>query len=299
MTSETRPRTSLNAQRIPRGSGSGFVWDKLGHVVTNYHVVEGVGEADVVLADGTSWKARVVGRAPDKDLAVLALETPAASLHPLAVGASEDLRVGQKVFAIGNPFGLDQTLTTGVISGLGREITSATRRPIEGVIQTDAAINPGNSGGPLLDSAGRLIGVNTLIYSQSGASQGIGFAVPVSTINRVVPDLIVHGRMIRPGLGVRIANDALARQFGLTGVLVYDVLPGSAAADAGLVGLDRRSDGQWVLGDVITAIEGTPVSDSADLFRVLDDHAIGDDVQLTVERAGAARDVAVTLQELP
>jgi S1-C subfamily serine protease len=189
-----RDRLTRNLSRIPQGTGSGFIWDREGRVVTNYHVIQGADAADVTLADQSVWKARLVGGFPDKDLAVLVIDTPKERLRPVPLGTSHDLEVGQSVFAIGNPFGLDQTLTTGIISALGREIESANGQTIGDVIQTDAAINPGNSGGPLLDSAGRLIGVNTAIQSPSGASAGIGFAIPVDEVNRVVPQLIRDGK---------------------------------------------------------------------------------------------------------
>ena len=190
-----------NVFEVPQGTGSGFVWDESGHIVTNYHVVQGAASAKVTLGE-TEYDADTVGVAPDQDLAVLEIRAARANLAPIAIGTSADLQVGQKVFAIGNPFGLDHTLTTGIVSALGRTIQSVTNRPIDGAIQTDAAINPGNSGGPLLDSAGRLIGVNTAIYSPSGASAGIGFAVPVDTVSRIVPELITHGKVVRPRLGV-------------------------------------------------------------------------------------------------
>ena len=202
---------SLNVYEIPQGTGSGFIWDKHGRVVTNYHVISDANRIEVTLADQSTWKGVMVGAAPDQDIAVLQISAPTAKLRPITIGESDDLHVGQKVFAIGNPFGLDQTLTTGIVSALGREISSATGRTIHDVIQTDAAINPGNSGGPLLDSAGRLIGVNTAIYSPSGGSAGVGFAVPVSEVNRVVPQIISNGRIIRPGLGVSLANKSLTR----------------------------------------------------------------------------------------
>ena len=211
---------SLNVQEIPQGTGSGFIWDSQGRIVTNYHVISDANRLEVTLADHSSWKAVLVGAAPDRDLAVLQISAPADTLRPIAVGESKNLLVGQKVFAIGNPFGLDQTLTTGVVSALGREITAATGRTIHDVIQTDAAINPGNSGGPLLDSAGRLIGVNTAIFSPSGASSGIGFAVPVGEVNRVVPQIIAKGKLIRPGLGITLANRRLTEELGLEGVLI-------------------------------------------------------------------------------
>ena len=203
---------TLNHYQIPQGTGSGFIWDNSGNVITNFHVIQNADAAQVTLADQSNWKARVVGVAPDKDLAVLRIDAPANRLQAIPIGTSKDLQVGQSVFAIGNPFGLDQTLTTGVISALNREIESVTRRPIQGVIQSDAAINPGNSGGPLLDSAGRLIGVNTAIYSPSGASAGIGFAIPVDTVNRIVTELIRCGKVIRPGLGMQIADEQIAQR---------------------------------------------------------------------------------------
>ncbi|MGL4555045.1 MAG: S1C family serine protease, partial [Gemmataceae bacterium] len=217
----------MNAQEVPKGTGSGFIWDDAGHVVTNFHVIQAAQGARVTLADGTTYRARLVGSAPDKDLAVLKIDAPAEALRPIPVGTSDDLQVGQLVYAIGNPFGLDQTLTTGVISALGREINSTVEgRSIQGVIQTDAAINPGNSGGPLLDSSGRLIGVNTAIYSPSGSSAGIGFAIPVDEVNRAVPQLIRSGKVTRPSLGVQVAADQLADQLGVKGALVLRAVPG-------------------------------------------------------------------------
>ncbi len=223
---------TLNIYEIPKGTGSGFIWDKQGRIVTNFHVIADAGRIEVTLADHTTWKAALVGAAPDRDLAVLRISAPADKLRPIMVGESEDLLVGQKVFAIGNPFGLDQTLTTGVVSALGREIKSVTNRTIHNVIQTDAAINPGNSGGPLLDSAGRLIGVNTMIYSPSGASSGVGFAVPVHEVNRVVPQIIRHGKMVRPGLGISIAPESVVQDLKLEGILIMNVVAGSSAEKA-------------------------------------------------------------------
>ena len=207
-----RDRFSLNMFEIPQGTGSGFVWNNLGHIITNFHVVQGTSSLRITLADNSEWDARVVGVSPDQDLAVLFINAPRTRLKPIAIGQSANLQVGQRVFAIGNPFGLDQTLTTGIISALGREIDGVSGRKISGVIQTDAAINPGNSGGPLLDSAGRLIGVNTAIFSPSGSNAGIGFAVPVDTVNRVAPQLIRHGRVIRPGLGIHVADRGTAER---------------------------------------------------------------------------------------
>jgi S1-C subfamily serine protease len=287
---------SLNVSEIPRGTGSGFLWDREGHVITNFHMIQGASAARVSLSDNTTWDAQLVGSAPDQDLAVLRIQAPRESQQPIAVGTSADLQVGQKVFAIGNPFGLDQTLTTGIISALGREITAATGRSIRGVIQTDAAINPGNSGGPLLDSAGRLIGMNTAIYSPSGASAGVGFAVPVDTINRIVPQLLRHGRVIRPALGVQIADDSTVRRIGVTGVLIVDVTEGSGAAAAGLRGTRRDRRGMLIIGDVITALGGDAVKSVDDLLDALEKHEPGDRVDVTILRDDEPQTVAITLQ---
>ncbi len=296
-----RSRLSFNVQNIPRGTGTGFVWDDKGHVVTNFHVIENGNTVKVTLQDNTSYEAEVIGASKDKDLAVLKLRNaPNAKLTPIAVGTSGNLQVGQKVFAIGNPFGFDQTLTTGVISGLGREINSRVRgRQIQDVIQTDAAINPGNSGGPLLDSAGRLIGVNTAIFSPSGAYAGIGFAVPVDTINRIVPQLIKNGRVVRPGLGVHIGTDQWAKRQRIVGVVVMDVPAQSAAGKAGMRGMTAGPGGRWILGDTIVAIDGKPVTKSGDLFRILESHKVGDTVKITVDRKGGKQELQVTLQALP
>jgi len=289
---------TLNLLQIPEGTGSGFIWDESGNIVTNFHVIQDASAAQVTLADHSTWKARRVGVAPDKDLAVLRIDAPASRLRPIPVGSSQDLQVGQKVLAIGNPFGLDQTLTTGVISALGREIESVTRRPIQGVIQTDAAINPGNSGGPLLDSAGRLIGVNTAIFSPSGASAGIGFAIPVDTVNRVVPELIRYGKVIRPGLGIQVAEDQLAQGLGLSGVLVVEVVPGSVAAKAGIRPTRRDAFGRVSLGDVIVAIGGKKIESVNDLFLILEQHKVGDAVSIALVRDKRRQEVKVTLEEL-
>ncbi len=203
---------SMNATEIPQGGGSGFVWDDRGHIVTNFHVIEDAETVHVALADQSTWKAKLVGIAPAEDLAVLKIDAVGSKLTPLPIGKSNDLQVGQKAFAIGNPFGLDQTLTMGLVSAVGREIKSQTLRPIKNVIQTDAAINPGNSGGPLLDSSGRLIGVNTAILSPSGSHAGIGFAIPVDTVNWVVPELIAHGRIVRPRLAITVAPESLSQR---------------------------------------------------------------------------------------
>ena len=297
----TRPdRFSMDVTQIPQGTGTGFVWDTAGHIVTNFHVVQMGDRAQVTLQGGESYAAKIVGTHPDKDIAVLRIEAPPSKMTPITVGSSGDLQVGQKVLAIGNPFGLDQTLTTGVISGLGREISSVTQRPIYDVIQTDAAINPGNSGGPLLDGSGRLIGINTAIYSPSGAYAGIGFAVPVDTVNSIVPQLIKHGKIIRPGLGIATLNDHVSQRLGQDGVIITRVTPGSAAEKAGLKGTQPSPDGHgWVLGDVITSIDDVPIHKMADLYKVLDAHKVGDSVKVTVENQGEKRDVRLTLQAIP
>ncbi len=289
---------SFNVFQIPQGTGSGFFWDDNGYVVTNFHVIQNAQAAEVTLFDRSAWKAQLVGVEADKDLAVLKIDAPKSKLRSIPIGTSGDLQVGQKVFAIGNPFGFDQTLTTGIISGLGREIESVTGRPIQGVIQTDAAINPGNSGGPLLDSAGRLIGVNTAIVSPSGAYAGVGFAVPVDTVNRMVPQMIRTGRVKKPGLGVEIAEDSVVRRYGLEGVLVINVAPGSGAAKAGMLGMRRDARGRVLLGDLIVEIDGKAVKNSDDLFRILDSHEIGDVILVSVRRSDGLTKLEVKLGAL-
>ncbi len=294
-----RDAFTMDITEIPRGTGSGFVWDEQGHVVTNYHVVQGGETARVTLADGSTYDGKVLGAAPDKDLAVVKIDAPPSKLQKIAIGDSADLRVGQNVLAIGNPFGLDQTLTTGVISGLGREIKSVTQRTIYDVIQTDAPINPGNSGGPLLDSHGRLIGVNTAIYSPSGVSAGIGFAVPVSTVNRMVPQILQYKRVVRPVMGVNLAHDAVARQHNVKGVIIQGVAPGGPAARAGIVGMARAPGGGWMLGDVLVKIDGITLTRADDLLQALDKHKIGDEVTLEVVNGGRSRTVRLKLEAAP
>ncbi|WP_417913381.1 S1C family serine protease [Candidatus Electronema sp. TJ] len=286
---------SLNIYEIPQGTGSGFIWDKQGRIVTNFHVISDASRIEVTLADHSTWKAALIGAAPDRDLAVLQIAAPAEKLRPIMVGESENLQVGQKVFAIGNPFGLDQTLTTGVVSALGREIKSVTNRTIHNVIQTDAAINPGNSGGPLLDSAARLIGVNTAIYSPSGGSAGVGFAVPVHEINQAVPQIIRHGRLIRPGIGISAVSQQVVAELGLEGVLVLRAEPGSAAEKAGLRGTSQVRGG-LILGDLIVAINGAPVADWNQLRDELEKHQAGETVTLTLLRDERQVEVQVTLE---
>ena len=287
---------SANVQQVPRGTGSGFVWDASGHIVTNYHVIQGAQGARVTLADQSTWDATLVGAFADRDLAVLRIEAPKDKLPPIAIGASRELLVGQRVYAIGNPFGLDQTLTTGIISALGREIESFNQRTIRGVIQTDAAINPGNSGGPLLDSAGRLVGVNTQIASPSGASAGIGFAIPVDEVNRIVPRLIRDGRFVRPALGISAGASSLRAALNLPkGVIVVQVGTNSPAAKAGLQPFKRGNRGEVIQGDVITAINDDAVADLDDMLTVLERRQPGESVTLTVWRGGQARKQSVVL----
>ncbi len=290
-----RDALTMNIFEIPQGAGSGFIWDSRGYIVTNFHVIQSAQAAKITLSDQSTWDASLVGVEPDKDIAVLKINTESNPLSPIPIGTSKDLRVGQRVYAIGNPFGFDHTLTTGVISGLGREIKSVTDRPIQGVIQTDAAINPGNSGGPLLDSSGRLIGMNTAIVSPSGAYAGIGFAVPIDTINRIVPQLIKSGRVNKPGLGIRLVESNALRLNGVVGAIIASVVPGSPAARAGLTPLTRNSGGKIEIGDVIIAIEEAPVEVGDDLLRVLDQYAPGDTITLRVVRGGEERDVKVEL----
>ena len=289
---------SMNMEQVPRGTGTGFVWDDKGHIVTNFHVIQDANAARVTLANQTSYKAQLVGVFPDRDLAVLKIEAPKEKLLPIAVGTSRDLQVGQKVYAIGNPFGLDQTLTTGIVSALNREIEAVTRRMIRGAVQTDAAINPGNSGGPLLDSAGRLIGVNTAIYSPSGGSAGIGFAIPVDEVNRIVPRLIRDGRMVRPAIGVTAGPPAMLSALNLPkGVPLVRVAPGGPAQRAGLQPFARGSEGGVVAGDVITAVNDEVVSDLDDMLTALERLQPGDKVTLSVWRDGKTRKQVVTLVE--
>jgi S1-C subfamily serine protease len=298
-----RDRFTFDVRQVPRGSGTGFVWDTNGFVVTNYHVVDGASTVRVILTDQSSFDSDQVWGYPDKDLAVIRINAPKEKLKPIAVGTSHDLQVGQKTFAIGNPFGLDHSLTTGIVSALGREIDSANGRPIRGVIQTSAAINPGNSGGPLLDGDGRLIGVNTAILSPSGAFAGIGFAIPVDEVNRVVPQLIAHGKVVRPRLGVQIAEDEQARQLGVTeanrGALVIQVPPGTPAHKAGLRGTTFNSGHGAVLGDIIVAVDGKPVLSGGDLFSVLEGYNPGDTVTVTYLRNGERQVTKATLEVAP
>ncbi|MDD5655637.1 MAG: trypsin-like peptidase domain-containing protein [Elusimicrobia bacterium] len=282
---------------LPQGSGSGFIWDREGHVVTNYHVVAGGDAFLVTLRDHTELKAELVGAEPRKDIAVLRVRVPADKFKSLPLGDSGRLQVGQKAVAIGNPFGLDNTLTTGVISALGRQVRSIAGVTIRDMIQTDAAINPGNSGGPLLDSAGNLIGMNMLIYSPSGASAGIGFAVPVNTIRKIVPQLIQYGRSVQPGIGVTILRDEqkLYLLGEVDGVVISEVEPGLPAARAGVRGLGRDFGGRLTVGDIIVAVEDVPIKDYDDLYNAMDHCKVGDAVRFKFLRGGKARTLKLEL----
>ncbi len=288
-----------NVMTVPRGTGSGFFWDEKGHIVTNLHVVNGASGANVRLADGRDYPATLVGASEAHDLAVLKITIPSNSPAPTPVGTSHDLQVGQKVFAIGNPFGLDWTLTTGIVSALDRSLTGDDGVLIQHLVQTDAAINPGNSGGPLLDSAGRLIGINTAIYSPSGASAGVGFAVPVDTVNRVVAQLIDTGHYAPPSLGIETdetLSRVIARRLGVVGVAVARVPKGSAGAKAGLRGISEGARGRVIPGDVITAINGKSVDSVARLLAILDDYKPGTPIKVSLWRDGKTLDVQATLQ---
>ena len=290
---------TLNVGRIPKGTGSGFLWDDEGHVVTNYHVVRGSDFVQVKLADGTEWEAEVLGTAPEFDIAVLKIEASADLLLPLATGRSDNLEVGQKVYAIGNPFGLDQTLTTGIVSGLGREIDSQSGDSIRGVIQTDAAINPGNSGGPLLDSRGRLIGVNTAILSRSGTSAGVGFAVPVNTVRATVP-LLISGKMVDRGfLGLSLAPMQISRQATDEGVLILGVAEGSPAAGVNIRSTKSAEEGQTMWGDILISLNGNRITDSESLLVRLQELHAGDEVVLGIKRGEEYTRIPVRLASRP
>ena len=282
---------------VPGGSGTGFVWDDEGHIVTNYHVIQGADQARVVMFDQTGYLATWVGGSSRHDLAVVRIDAPRDTLKRVAVGDSDRLRVGQNVFAIGNPFGLSATLTTGIISALNRQIEGLTGDLIEDVIQIDAAINPGNSGGPLLDSQGRVIGVNSQILSPSGTSAGLGFAVPINIVQRVVPQLIATGEYTPARLGITAFsnrdNQIVSQRVGVPGVLINQVIPGYGAAEAGLRGTNPRAS---LLGDIITTIDGEAVQNYRDLRRVLDRYQSGDEVEIAVSRDGEMRTVVAPLR---
>ena len=294
-----RQRFTRNIMEIPRGAGSGFIWDAAaGLVVTNYHVVAGADRLTITMQDEEAFQAEVVGYAPERDLAVLRMIDPPSSLTALPLGDSSELSVGRKVLAIGNPFGLDTSLTVGVVSALDREIQSPSNRTIRGVIQTDAAINPGNSGGPLLNSLGQLVGVNTAIYSPSGGSAGIGFAIPVNTVMEVVPQLIAFGKIMRPVLGVELASDRWLRQYRVEGVPIVRTYRGFPADNAGMVGARRGSRGEVILGDIITHIDGERVASNDELLSAMEAHQVGDTIKITTTREGAERQFDVELSEV-
>lgn len=286
---------SRNVYETPSGSGSGFIWDKEGSIVTNFHVVKGASKITVTLSDMSTWEAEVLGKEPNKDLAVLRIKAPRRVLTPIKVGFSNDLKVGQSVFAIGNPFGLDQTLTTGIISALGREINSINGFPIDDVIQTDAAINPGNSGGPLLDSSGRLIGVNTMIYSPSGASAGIGFSIPVDEVNWVVSDIVKYGEVRKPVIGISLLNSQKSTQAGIEGALILKVTKNGPADKAGLQESSWNSVGDFDIGDIIVGINNEAVESNRDLFLALEQFSPGETISILYERDGKERAVELVL----
>jgi len=286
---------SWTEEAVPRGSGSGFVWDDKGHIITNYHVIEDGDLFNVTLPNQEERQAKLIGKEPNKDIAVLKIEGSLSGLFPIKVGTSSNLQVGQKVIAIGNPFGFDHTVTTGIVSALGRSMPGAGGVTIRDMIQTDASINPGNSGGPLLNSSGELIGMNTMIISPSGASSGIGFAIPVDTIKKIVPQIIRYGRVIRPGLGISLLSDRYGQRLGIQGVVIYEVPADSEAYKKGLRGLTRNRLGRLVIQDIIKAIDGQKIRSYDDLYNLLDEYKVGDKVKLTVERDGKTRDVELTL----
>jgi len=286
---------SWTEEAVPRGSGSGFIWDDRGHIITNYHVIEDGDIFNVTLPNQEERQARLIGKEPNKDIAVLKVEGNLKGLYPIKIGSSGNLQVGQKVIAIGNPFGFDHTVTTGIVSALGRNMPGAGGVTIRDMIQTDASINPGNSGGPLLNSAGELIGMNTMIISPSGASSGIGFAIQVDTIKKIVPQIISYGRVIRPGLGITLLSDRYGSRLGIEGVVVYEVPLDSEAYKKGLRGLTRNRLGRLVVQDIIKEIDSKKVRSYDDLYNLLDDYRIGDKVTLTVERDGKTRKIELTL----
>lgn len=282
-------------RRVAEGTGSGFIWDDAGHIVTNAHVVEGASRIRVQLDDSEPLPARLVGIAPSYDLAVIRLVNKPDNLRPIPVGTSGDLMVGQSVFAIGNPFGLSKTLTAGIVSALGRTLPVSNGREIPDVIQTDAAINPGNSGGPLLDSAGRLIGVNTAILSQSGSSAGVGFAIPVDLVNQIVPQLIERGALPRPGIGIAAADESLARRLGIRGIAIMGIEPASPAAEAGLIPFDLQAG---VVGDTIIAVDRKPVANVLQLSKALENIGVGGTAKLLVMRGDDTREITVRIVDL-
>ena len=290
---------SRNVMSVPRGTGSGFIWDDAGHIVTNFHVIQGASEASIKLVDGRSFRASLVGVSPEHDIAVLKIGIGFKGARSIPIGTSADLKVGQRVYAIGNPFGLDWTLTSGIVSAQNRSIAEDDGRLLEHLIQTDAAINPGNSGGPLLDSAGRLIGMNTAIYSPTGAAAGIGFAVPVDTVNRVVPSLVRDGHYEQPSIGIKIderLNERLEQATGIEGAFVLRVVEGSSAEEAGLRPARISREGEFIGGDIIVSVNGKKIESVSRLLATLDDYRIGDTVRLGVKRSNKLIELPVRLQ---
>ena len=292
---ENAVRGFFGSREVRQGAGSGFLWDRHGHVVTNYHVIQGAQAIQVRMDSGEAIEATYIGGSQDYDLAVVRLRNTPTDIQPIPVGASSDLKVGQAVFAIGNPFGLSRTLTTGVISALDRRLPTQTGREVIGVIQTDAAINPGNSGGPLIDSAGRLIGVNTAIISDSGSSAGIGFAVPADVVNQVVPVLISKGKVPRPGIGIVILKQETAASLGVVGIVIDRVMHGSSSEKAGLKGIDYQNR---ILGDVILAVDGQQVTNIGEFVRRLQRYEIGQMITLKVKRGEMYREVQVKVMDI-
>lgn len=290
-----RQRFSMNVMEIPRGSGTGFIWDESGLIVTNFHVVYGASRIIITLQSNKSYEATVVGTAPEKDLALLKIDAPDETLQSIPLGNSASLSVGRKVLAIGNPFALDTSLTVGVVSALGREIKSITNRTIKNVIQTDAAINPGNSGGPLLDSSGRLVGVNAAIYSPSGASAGIGFAIPVNTVKLIVPQLLEHGKLIRPVIGIETLTDYWTKRLRVKGIAILSVKEGLPADLAGMIGVREDRKGNIHLGDVIIAINGETVTNEDSLLSQLERFKPGNTIEVTTLRDEKIHNYDVTL----
>lgn len=289
---------SMRAMEIPQGTGTGFFWDRQGHIVTNYHVIQNARRIRVTLADQSMYEAEYVGGAPEKDLAVLKLiDVENSKIKPIKRARNNELRVGQNTYAIGNPFGLDQTLTTGIVSALGREIESVSKIPIKNVIQTDAAINPGNSGGPLLNSSGELIGVNTAIYSPSGAYAGVGFSIPHTVVSWVVPDLITYGKIKRPQIGIEFANDHVHRRLGIReGLLVWNLSEGGAAESAGILPTRRTKSGQWAIGDILLSIDDNPINSYSDFVLLLESYNTGQTVDCIIDRDGQQLRTSLTLK---
>ncbi|MGE0268782.1 MAG: S1C family serine protease [Candidatus Omnitrophota bacterium] len=292
---------SAEFYEVPRGAGSGFVWDKDGHIVTNFHVLYRADKIDVTLSDQKTYNAKIVGYSPDHDLAVLKVDAPKDILKAIPLGESKHLKVGQKVLSIGNPFGLDYSLTTGVVSALGRSIQAMTGTRIYDAIQTDAAINPGSSGGPLLDSGGQLIGVTTAIYSPSGASAGVGFAIPVDTVKRVVPQLIKYGKVKKVGLGIVLVPDNIRRRLGVDGAMILNILPGGPADKAGLAPTQREGGifGGIIYGDIITKLDDHPVNNNEDLIEYIEKtKKNGDRIEIKYLRNTKLFSTSATLKDL-